>query len=98
MQTFNISGPTILTVEGGVRTCFKCLFDGAVNPSTTWTLNSVLISPSDGIVANGVLTILDPATVVTSVNPTTQLFCEAASQQHLVFLRRRGRLGSTKIC
>ena len=92
MDTFNISGFTILTVEGGVQTCFRC-GDGAVNPSTTWTLNSVPISPSDGTVTNGVLTIFDPATVVPSVNPTTQLFCVAGSQQYIVFLRVRGRLG-----
>ena len=92
MQTFNISESFgILTVEGGVQTCFRCLFDGAVNPSTTWTLNSVLISPSDGTVTNGVLTIFDPATVVPSVSPTTQLTCEAGSQQYIVFLRQRGR-------
>ena len=98
MDTFNISGPTILTVEGGVQTCFRCLFDGVVNPSTTWTLNSVLISPSDGTVTNGVLTIFDPATVVASVNPTTLLTCIAGAQQYLVFLRLRGRVGRTKFC
>ena len=97
MQTFNISANfEVLTVEGGVQTCFRCLFDGAVNPSTTWTLNSVLISPSDGIVTNGVLTIFDPATVVPSVRPTTQLFCAAGAQQYIVFLRLRGRLGRTQ--
>ena len=99
MQTFNISASFgILTVEGGVQTCFRCLFDGAVNPSTTWTLNSVLISPSDGIVTDGVLTIFDPAAVVPGVSFFTQLACVAASQQYTVFLRRRGRLGSTKLC
>ena len=87
----NISqGGSILTVEGGVQTCFRCLFDGAVNPSTMWTLNSLLISPSDGTVTNGVLTIFDPATVVPSVSPTTQLTCIAGSQ-YMVFLRLRGR-------
>ena len=90
----DISGGTVLTVEGGVRTCFRCLFDGAVNPSTTWTLDSELISSSDGTVTNGVLTIFDPATVVPSVNPTTLLVCIAGAQQYLVFLRLRGRLGS----
>ena len=98
VDTFNISsGGTILTVEGGVQTCFRCLFDGAVNPSTMWTLKSVLISPSDGTVTNGVLTIFDPATVVPSVSPTTQLFCIAGSQ-YMVFLRIRGRLGRIKLC
>ena len=98
MQTFNISGPTILTVEGGVQTCLRCLFDGAVNPSTTWALDSLLISPSDGTVSNGVLTIFDPATVVPSVTRLTQLTCIAGALQYTVFLRRRGRLGSTKHC
>ena len=99
MDTFNISASFgILTVEGGVRTCFRCLFDGAVNPSTTWTLNSVLISASDGTVTDGVLTIFNPTTVVPSVRPTTLLTCIAGSQEYTVFLRRRGRLGSTKIC
>ena len=98
MDTFNISGPTILTVEGGVRTCFRCPFDGAVNPSTMWALNSVLISPSDGTVTNGVLTIFDPATVIPSVSPTTQLACVAGSQHYILFLRIRGRLGRTKFC
>ena len=87
-------GGFIFTVESGVQTCFRC-GDGA---SATWTLNSVPISPSDGTVTNGVLTIFDPATVVPSVNPTTQLFCIAGAQQHLVFLRLRGRLGRTKFC
>ena len=91
-------GGTVLTVEGGVQSCFRCLFDGAVNPSTTWTLDSELISASDGTVTNGVLTIFDPATVVPSVNPTTQLFCIAGAQQYLVFLRLRGRVGRTKLC
>ena len=92
----DISGGTVLTVEGGVQTCFRCLFDGAVNPSTTWTLDSELISSSDGTVTNGILTIFDPATVVPSVNPTTLLVCVAGAQQYLVFLRIRGRLGRTK--
>ena len=96
VDTFNISGGAVLTVEGGVRTCFRCLFDGAVNRSTTWILNSVLISPSDGTVTDGVLTIFDPATVVPSVNPTTLLVCAAGSQQYTVFLRRRGRHGLTQ--
>ena len=99
MDTFNISASLgIITVEGGVQTCFRCLFNGAVNPSTTWTLNSELISSSDGTVTDGVLNILNPATVVPSVRPTTQLACVAGSQQYTVFLRRRGRLGSTKLC
>ena len=96
MQTFNISEFTILTVEGSVQTCFRCLFDGAVNHSTTWTLNSVPVSSSDGTVTDGVLTIFDPATVVESVNPITQLFCAAGSQQYTVFLRQRGRHGRTQ--
>ena len=97
VDTFNISqGGTVLTVEGGVRTCFRCLFDGAVNPSTSWVLNSVLIMPSDGNVTNGVLTIFDPATVVPSVSPTTLLNCIAGAQQYIVFLRQRGRLGRTQ--
>ena len=87
-------GGSIFTVEGGVQTCFRC-GDGA---SATWTLDSVLISPSDGTVTNGVLTIFDPATVVPSVTRLTQLFCEAGSRQYLVFLRLRGRLGRTKLC
>ena len=92
VDTFNISpSGSILTVEGGVQTCFRCLFDGAVNPNTTWILNSMLIIPSDGTVTNGVLTIFDPATVVPSVSPTTQLACTAGSQQYTVFLRQRGR-------
>ena len=94
VDTFNISqSGSILTVEGGVRTCFRCLFDGAVNPNTTWTLNSVPISSSDGTVTDGVLTIFDPATVVPSIRPTTQLTCIAGSQQYIVFLRLRGWLG-----
>ena len=75
-----------------MQTCFRC-GDGAVNSSTTWTLNSVPISPSDGTVTDGVLTIFDPATVVPSVSPTTLLTCIAGSQQYIVFLRIRGRLG-----
>ena len=97
VDTFNISqGGSILTVEGGVQTCFRCLFDGAVNPSTTWTLNSVPISASDGTVNDGVLTIFNPTTVVPGVNFFTQLACVAGSQQYTVFLRRRGRLGHTQ--
>ena len=84
----------MITVEGGVETCFRCLFDDTVNPNTSWTLNSTLISASDGTVTNGLLTIFDPVTVVPSVSPTTQLACVAASQQYTVFLRQRGRLGS----
>ena len=99
MDTFNISASFgVITVEGGVRTCFRCLFDGTVNPSTTWTLNSMLIMPPDGTVTDGVLTIFDPTTVVPGIQPNTQLTCVAGSQEYTVFLRRRGRLGSTKIC
>ena len=90
----DISQGSVFTVEGGVQTCFRC-GDGA---SATWTLDSLQISSSDGTVTNGVLTIFDPATVVPSVSPSTQLFCIAGSQQYLVFLRLRGRLGSTKLC
>ena len=93
MDTFSIS---ILIVEGGVQTCFRCLFDGAVNSSTMWTLNTTLISASDGTVTDGLLTIFDPVTIVPSVSPTTQLACVADSQQYTVFLRRRGRLGHTQ--
>ena len=97
MDTFNISqGGSILTVEGSVQTCFRCLFGGAVNPSTTWTLNSALISSSDGTVTDGVLTIFDPTTVVPGVQPNTQLTCIAAPQQYSVFLRLRGRLDSSQ--
>ena len=92
MDSFNISGPTILTVEGGVQTCFRCLFDGAVNPSTTWTLNSVQVMPPNSTVNDGVLTIFDPTTVVPGIQPNTQLTCIATPQQYTVFLRRRGRL------
>ena len=102
MDTFNISRTTILIVEGGVRTCFRCLFDGAVNSSTTWTQNSMLISPSDGTVTDGVLTIYDPATVVLHDLPTLfarlLLTCIAGSQQYLVLLNLRGRLCRTKFC
>ena len=98
VDTFNISATFgVITVESGVQTCFRCLFDGAVNSSTAWTLNSVLIMPPDGTVNNGVLTIFNTTTVVPGVN-FTQLACVAGSQQYIVFLRRRGRLGSTKLC
>ena len=98
MDSFNISENfEVFTVEGGVRTCFRCLFGGAVNPSTTWTLNSVLISSSDGTVTDGVLTIFDPTMLVPEIRPTTQLTCITASQQYTVFLRRRGWLDSTNL-
>ena len=90
----DISQGSVFTVEGGVQTCFRC-GDGA---SATWTLNSLPISPSDGTVTDGILTIFDPTTVVPSVSPSTQLFCIAGARQHLVFLRLRGRLGRTKFC
>lgn len=97
MDTFNISqNGEIITVEGGVRTCFMCLFGDVVNSSTTWTLNSMLISSSYGNVTDGVLTISDPVTVVPSVRPTTQLACVAGAPQYTFFLRLRGRLGCTK--
>ena len=83
-------------MEGGVQMCFRCLFNGAVNPTTTWTLNSVQLMPPNGTVTDGVLTIFDPATVVSGIQPNTQLTCIAAAQQYSVFLRLRGRLDSSQ--
>ena len=97
MDTFNISASfEVITVEGGVQTCFRCLFDGAVNPTTTWTLNTVQIMPPNGIVTDGVLTIFDPTMMVPGIQPNTQLTCIAAPQQYSVFLRLRGRLDSSQ--
>ena len=97
MDTFNISASFgVITVEGGVRTCFRCLFNGAVNPTTRWTLNTVQVMPPVGTVTSGVLTIFDPATVVPGIQPNTQLTCIAAPQQYSVFLRRRGSLDSSQ--
>ena len=83
MDTFNISASFgVITVEGGVRTCFRCWFNGAVKPSTSWTLNAVLIPASDGTVTDGVLTIFDPATVVPGIQPNIQLTCRASPLQY----------------
>ena len=53
---------TIIIVEGGVRTCFRCLFNGAVDSSTMWTFGNLQqpIGSDDSMVIDGVLTVFNP--------------------------------------
>ena len=100
MQTVISSGFNSTIVEAGVRTCFSCLFDGAVDPNTQWRIldrNSVLnpINPSDGQVNNGVLTIFNPITIVplTGLQNQRTLQCDRSGIQvqfFRIFVRRRG--------
>ena len=56
---------TRIVVEGGVQTCFRCLFNGAVDPSTTWTFGNLNQQiGSRGVVTGGVLTVSDPTSIV----------------------------------
>ena len=100
MQNVTSSGFNSVIVEAGVRTCFSCLFDGAVDPNTQWKIrdrNFVLnpINPSDGQVDSGVLTIFDPITVVplTGLQNQRTLQCDRSGTQvqfYQIFVRRRG--------
>ena len=85
---------TIIIVEGGVQTCFRCLFNGAVDPSTTWTFGN-LQQPvgSNGVVTAGVLTVFDPTTIVPQAGASTvePLMCTASDNtRYTALLRRRG--------
>ena len=100
--TMSSTFETIITVEGGVQTCFRCLFNGAVDPSTTWTFgNSQQPIGSNGMVTDGVLTVSDPTSIVPragadSFNP---LRCTASDDSwHTALLSRRGNLTSVCAC
>ena len=94
---------TIIIVEGGVQTCFRCLFNGAVDPSTTWTF-STLEQPvgSNGMVTAGVLTVFDPTTIVPQAGARTigePLRCTtASSSQYTILLNRRGVCVCVCVC
>ena len=100
-DTFNITTSstfeTIFIVEGGVRTCFRCLFNGAVDPSTTWTFGN-LNQPIDSnrTVTDGVLTVFNPTTIVPNAgaNVVVPLRCTASDniQRHTALLSRRGTI------
>jgi len=99
MQNVTTSGFTRVIVEASVRTCFSCLFDGAVEPNTQWRIvvNFVPnpIDPSDGQVTNGVLTIFDPITIVplTGLQNQMTLQCDRSGTQvdfYQIFVTRRG--------
>ena len=85
---------TIIIVEGGVQTCFRCLFNGAVDSSTTWTFGN-LQQPigNRGTVTAGVLTVFDPSSIVpdAGANFVVPLRCRTtSSSQYIALLSRRG--------
>ena len=81
-----------------MRTCFRCLFNGAVDPSTTWTFNvNEQIDSNDGTVTDGVLTVFDPTSIVlnSATNSFNTLICRANNQppgndQYTALLNLRG--------
>jgi len=101
-DTFNITTSstfeTIIIVEGGVQTCFRCLFNSAVDPSTMWTVGNLNQQiGSNGMVTDGVLTVFDPTSIVpdAGANVVIPLRCTASdNSRHTALLSRRGNLTS----
>ena len=101
-QTFINTGFGNYIVEAGVRTCFRCVFEGVEDPNTLWRIIDsnglpAAINPSDGQVNGGVLTIFDPITIVPNTGVAFQnqrtLLCDRSFGGFLQYrnlLSRRG--------
>ena len=70
--------------EDIARTCFRCQFGSppTSDPITTWMLNGSVISPSQGVVVDGVLVVFDPVEAI-GISAPVPIVCVSSAAENL---------------
>ena len=70
--------------EDIARTCFRCQFGSppTSDPMTTWMLNGSVISPSQGVVVDGVLVVFDPVEAI-GISAPVPIVCVSSAAENL---------------